>query len=285
MPDNRPIGVFDSGVGGLTVVRELFREMPDESIVYFGDTARVPYGTKSPKVVERFALQDIAFLFEKDVKVLVAACHTVSSVVLDKLNQTMHLPVLGVVEPGIKAALEKTRSNRIGVIGTKATIMSRTYEKKLVSKREGIKVFSQACPLFVPLAEEGWLDNDVARRTTEIYLNPLKSNGIDTLILGCTHYPLLKGLIGEILGDSVSIIDSAEETALLVKRRLDAVEMRCQPGSRPGHQFYVSDIPSQFQKVGERFLGTELNPVTRVDLDALTHGLNHEVTSDQIQKQ
>ncbi|MFH1941579.1 MAG: glutamate racemase [bacterium] len=269
MSDNRSIGVFDSGVGGLTVVHEIFKRLPDEGIVYFGDTARVPYGTKSPKIVETFALQDIFFLLKQNVKILVAACHTVSSTVLESLIQTMHLPMLGVVEPGVKAALSITRNNRIGVIGTRATIMSGTYERKLTEKREGITVVSQACPLFVPLAEEGWLDGDVTRRVAQIYLKPLLEKRIDTLILGCTHYPLLKGILHDIMGEDVFIIDSAEETAKLVADRLHALRLRKEDGLKPSHAFYVSDIPYQFQEVGERFLGMTLESVTRVDLETM----------------
>lgn len=269
MSDSRPIGIFDSGVGGLTVVNEVLKKLPQENIVYFGDTARVPYGTKSPKIVETFALQDILFLLNQNVKILVAACHTVSSTVLESLIQTMHLPILGVVEPGVKAALRVTRNNRIGVIGTRATIMSGTYEKKLIEKRGGITVVSQACPLFVPLAEEGWMDGDVTHRVATIYLKPLKEQKVDTLILGCTHYPLLKSVIRDVLGDSVYIIDSAEETAKLVEERLRVLDMKNAVEAEPCHAFFVSDIPHQFQKIGERFLGMKLESMTRVDLESM----------------
>jgi len=270
MSDSRPIGIFDSGIGGLTVVREIFKRLPNESIVYFGDTARVPYGTKSPEVVKTFALQDIFFLLKQDVKILVAACHTVSSTVLDSLIQTLHLPVLGVVEPGVKAALAVTRKNRIGVIGTRATVMSGTYEKKLTEKRKKIEVVSQACPLFVPLAEEGWLDSDVTHRVAQIYLKPLREKRVDTLILGCTHYPLLKGVIRDVLGEDVIIIDSAEETAKLVAERLRLLDMVNEARGKARHTFFVSDIPHQFQEVGERFLGMRLESVTRVDLESMS---------------
>jgi len=268
MSDNRAIGIFDSGIGGLTVVREVLKKLPREKIIYFGDTARVPYGTKSAEVVKKFAIQDIHFLLNKNVKLLVAACHTVSSVALDSLISTMHLPILGVVEPGIKAALEVTRNQRIGVIGTRATIMSGTYEKKLSERAKDITVISQPCPLFVPLAEEGWLDERVTNTIAEVYLKPLKEKGIDTLILGCTHYPLLKPVIKKVLGSTVSIIDSAEETAKLIVRRLKPLNMENESGKSPQHTFYVSDIPHLFQGVGERFLGMSLGNVERVDLDS-----------------
>ena len=271
MSDNRPIGIFDSGIGGLTVVREIFKRLPQEGVVYFGDTARVPYGTKSAKVVEKFALQDIFFLLKQNVKILVAACHTVSSVVLDQLIATLHLPILGVVEPGVKAALKVTRNNRIGVVGTKATIMSGTYKRKLTEKQKGITVISQPCPLFVPLAEEGWLDGEVTRRVAKIYLEPLKKQGIDTLILGCTHYPLLKPVIKNVLGKDVAIIDSAEETAELVKKRLKVLGLESEGKMKPHRTFFVSDIPDQFQEIGERFLGMKLGKVSRVDLESMQY--------------
>ena len=270
MSDARPIGIFDSGVGGLTVVHEIFKKLPEESIVYFGDTARVPYGSKSPEVVEKFALQDIFFLLNQNVKILVAACHTVSSTVLDKLISTMHLPILGVVEPGVKAALAATKNRRVGVIGTRATVMSGTYERKIKARGEDITVLSQPCPLFVPMAEEGWLDGDVTERIVSIYLSPFKEAGIDTLILGCTHYPLFRSVIENFFGETVRIIDSAEETAKLVAKRLGIINMKTEPGSSVEHQFFVSDIPHQFQEVGERFLGTTLDTLSRVDLDSIS---------------
>ncbi len=267
MGDTRPIGIFDSGVGGLTIVREIIKKCPNENIVYFGDTARVPYGTKSPKVIEKFALQDILFLLDRHVKLVVAACHTVSSVALDYLVQNFHLPILGVVEPGVKAALEITKNNRVGVIGTRGTIQSGTYERKLNEKRKGVTVISQACPLFVPIAEEGWLNGDVTERIVEIYLSPLQKQGIDTLILGCTHYPLLKSVIDKAFGNTINIIDSAEETAKLVARRLKLIGIENHQKKPVKHDFYVSDIPYHFQEIGERFLGTKLESLTCIDFE------------------
>jgi glutamate racemase len=269
MSDTRPIGVFDSGVGGLTVVREIIKRLPNEHIVYFGDTARVPYGTKSARVVEKFALQDIHFLLGQNVKLLIAACHTVSSVVLDELISRLHLPLLGVVEPGVKAAVEVTQNGCIGVIGTRATILSGSYERKILELQKDLTVVSNPCPLFVPLAEEGWLDQEVTRRTAEIYLAPFKDQGIDTLILGCTHYPLLKPVIRDELDGHVTIIDSAEETAKLVAKRLHLLRMENNQKSSVQRQYYVSDIPHLFKEVGERFLGMGLGHVDRVDLDSL----------------
>lgn len=269
MSDTRPIGIFDSGIGGLTVVHEIFSRLPNESVVYFGDTARVPYGTKSPRVVEQFAKEDIYFLLRQNVKLVVAACHTVSSVALDGLVASMHLPILGVVDPGVKAALAATKNNRVGIIGTRATVHSTTYEAKFRAKNPDVKIFSKACPLFVPLAEEGWLESDVTRMTAQIYLEPIIEEGVDTLILGCTHYPLLKKVIRQVMGESVVIIDSAEETAKQVARRLQLIKMENETDNPPSHAFYVSDIPHQFQEVGERFLGDRLGNVTRVDLETV----------------
>jgi len=266
MGDTRPIGVFDSGIGGLTVVHELLKQLPHENIVYFGDTARVPYGSKSPDVVKKYGLQDILFLLGQNVKVVIAACHTVSSVALDELNKVFHLPILGVVEPGVAAAAEATKNKRVGIIGTRGTVGSGTYEKKLAEKDPAITVFPQACPLFVPLAEEGWLDNQVAEDVARIYLEPVRRNNIDTLILGCTHYPLLKDVIRKVLGPDVTIIDSAEETAKLVAKRLRILKMEHNGIEKTKHRFFVSDIPLQFREIGERFLGRNLGNVTRVDI-------------------
>ncbi|MCD6115445.1 glutamate racemase [bacterium] len=267
MSDDRPIGVFDSGIGGLTVVHELLKQLPGESIVYFGDTARVPYGSKSPDVVKKFGLQDILFLLQQNVKVVIAACHTVSSVALDDLNRIFHLPILGVVDPGVKAASESTLNGKIGVIGTRGTIASKSYDLKLEQISDKISVFTQACPLFVPLAEEGWLDNEITEKIAEIYLRPLKEKGIDTLILGCTHYPLLKGVIRRVLGENVKIIDSAEETAKLVSRRLKILKMENSKNNKVQHKYFVSDIPHQFREIGERFLGRDIGFVTKVDIE------------------
>ena len=265
----KPIGVFDSGVGGLTVVKELIRALPHEDLVYFGDTARVPYGTKSAHVVKTFAMQDARFLCQYDVKMIVVACHTVTSVALDLLKKSFPIPVLGVVEPGIKGAIETTSNRHIAVIGTKGTIHSNTYAKQIKLIDPPIRVESKACPLFVPIAEEGWLDGDIAERIASEYLIPLKKKEIDTLILGCTHYPLLKPVIQKTMGDGVRIIDSAEETAKNVLERLRNDHL-LNPSDKPGkHSFYVSDIPFQFREIGERFLGCSFDNLEQVDLDSM----------------
>jgi len=267
MSDSRPIGIFDSGVGGLTVVREVLKILPNEKIVYFGDTARVPYGTKSANVVRNFAFQDASFLQKQHVKIIVVACHTASSVALEQLKEQCDTPVLGVVDPGIDAALRATKEKRIGVIGTRGTILSGTYATHLKSRCQDIEVISKPCPLFVPLAEEGWLDGEITSRVASIYLEPLKEKKIDTLILGCTHYPLLKNVIQDILGENVTLIDSAEETAKEVRKQLIEFDMETYSSSVPTHGFFVSDIPHQFREIGERFLGKKLGSIIQVDIE------------------
>jgi glutamate racemase len=267
--DDRPIGIFDSGIGGLTVVREVLRQTPREPIVYFGDTARVPYGTKSAKVVQAFGFQDARFLLGHDVKMIVVACHTVSSVALESLQNAFPIPVLGVVEPGVGAALAATRNGRIGIIGTKGTILSGAYEKSIMQKRSGVTVVAQPCPLFVPLVEEGWLDGDITLQIALKYLAPMKKRDVDTLVLACTHYPLLKPVFRNVMGDGVVLIDSAEETAKAIRERLRMDGTESGKSNDPEPRFFVSDIPHHFQKVGELCLGRPLRDVTQVDLEAM----------------
>jgi glutamate racemase len=267
LSDSRPIGVFDSGIGGLTVVHEVFRKLPAESVIYFGDTARVPYGTKSAASVQRFAVQDAAFLMRYDVKMLIIACHTASAFAMPILQDRFDTPILGVTEPGIEAAIRETRNRRIGVIGTRGTIQSNAYANYLKKRRPEVKLYSQACPLFVPLVEEGWLDHSVTREITEIYLAPVLRNRIDTLILGCTHYPLLKPVIQEVAGSTVRLIDSAEETASRVREQLAHHDLLNESDAPPSHRFFVSDIPAQFQQIGERFLGRPLGVVSQVEIE------------------
>jgi len=267
--DARPIGLFDSGVGGLTVVREVMKVMPGERIIYFGDTARVPYGTKSSRVVQGFALQDARLLMQYDVKLIVVACHTASAVARDLLGKTLPLPVLGVIEPGVRAALRATRNGRIGVIGTRGTISSGTYRRLIAAADPEIRAYGRPCPLFVPLAEEGWVDGSVTREVARTYLAPLVRRKVDTLILGCTHYPLLKEIIRSVMGPDIRLIDSAEETAGAILRTLRDRGIENLSGSRPEHRFMVSDIPHQFRRVGERFLGCRLESLSRIDLDSV----------------
>lgn len=249
----RPIGVFDSGIGGLTVMHSLMERLPRESLIYFGDTARVPYGPKSKETVTRFSIENVHLLTSYDVKVVVVACNTATARALPVLREEFDLPIVGVVGPGARAAATRTTNGRIGVIGTYGTIESGAYRDHLLAIDANFEVVSRPCPLFVPLAEEGWTDHPVVRQVAEEYLAPFREDGVDTLILGCTHYPLLAGVIAEAVGPGVTLIDSAEETAreveaLLADRGLEA------DGGDPEHRFLVSDLPDLFLRVGQRFL-------------------------------
>jgi glutamate racemase len=262
---SKPIGVFDSGIGGLTVVRALTHHLPHENIVYFGDTARVPYGPKSPQVVREYSVQDTEFLMTHDVKMIVVACNTVSSVALDLVMKRAGVPVVGVILPGAKAAVAATKNRRVGVIGTMGTIASNAYVNAIRLMDASVTVMSQACPLFVPLAEEGWTEHQATELIAKEYLFPMKREKIDTLVLGCTHYPILAGVISGVLGDGVSLIDSGEAAASEVGEILDAQELRNPSGAKPHIQFFVSDIPHKFAEVGERFLGHKLGRIRRAE--------------------
>lgn len=262
----RAIGVFDSGVGGLTVLKELCRQLPGEQLFYLGDTARVPYGTKSPRTVLRYAMEASAFLVEQGVKMLVVACNTASSVALPALEDRFSLPVIGVIEPGARRAFQLTGNRRVGVIGTEGTVKSEAYARAIHALDPGIEVFAAPCPLFVPLAEEGWANHPVARLAAAEYLAPLQQHGIDTLVLGCTHYPLLKETLHQVLGDRVELVDSAEETARVVTAELDARQLRRRTRPSPP-RFYVTDVPTRFERVGGAFLGAPLQGVEQVELD------------------
>jgi glutamate racemase len=264
--DSRPIGVFDSGIGGLTVVQHLMRVLPHEHIIYFGDTARVPYGSRSTDVVERYAVEDASFLLAKDVKAIVVACNTVSAVGLGAVRAAFDIPLLGVIEPGARAAARATRSNRIGVIGTVATIASCSYTTAIHAINPSIEVIGIACPLFVPLAEEGWTGHPATRLVAEEYLSTLRSSAIDTLVLGCTHYPLLHDLIQDVVGSDVRIINSGEETAYETTAFLTQRGLLVQGSPQPSYRFFVSDSPEKFRLLGERFLGMPLSEVVKVDI-------------------
>ncbi len=256
--DPRPIGVFDSGVGGLTVFHALEQALPGEPLIYLGDTARVPYGTKSAETVIRYTLEAARFMLRQQVKMVVVACNTASSVAIDAMERETRLPVIGVIEPGAGRAVERSRVGRIGVIGTRATVASGAYKRAIQALRPDAEVLSQACPLFVPLAEEGWTDGDITRRVAESYLEPFKRAEVDALVLGCTHYPLLRGVIGDVMGPDVVLVDSAESVAHEVSRRLHDEPALAGPQDEPGrgeHHFYVTDAPEPFQVVAERFLG------------------------------
>lgn len=266
MTNTAPIGVFDSGIGGLTVVRELERQLPSESIVYFGDTARVPYGPKSPDTVRRYADEITHWLLDQGVKAVVIACNTATAHALPRLRETLPVPVIGVVEPGARAAVRATRDGHVGVIGTAGTIASRAYEKAIHAIAPSLEIIARPCPLLVPLVEEGWLDHDVTRMVVHEYLGPLEEAGVDTLVLGCTHYPLLKRVLGEELGEGVRLIDSAEETAADTGRVLAERGLAAPTGSRPRYRFVASDAPEQFLRQGQRFLGETVERVETVTL-------------------
>lgn len=265
---SRPIGVFDSGVGGLTVVKELNRLLPDEKIIYFGDTGRVPYGNKSKETIIHYSLQVAYFLMKKKIKMLVVACNTASSVSLPTLKRHFHIPVIGVIEPGAKAAIETTGNSKIGVIGTLGTVRSNSYKKALKKIKRNVNIFQDPCPLFVHLAEDGWNKNKIAQLVSDEYLGPLKKKNVDTLILGCTHYPLLKDVIQNSMGKKVTLIDSGKETAKEVKRILDKRSLlNKRKMTEKNHSiFYVSDFPHKFREVSQRFLSKELKHVHKVIL-------------------
>ncbi len=256
-----PLGVFDSGIGGLTVARALFEQLPHESVIYFGDTARVPYGPKSPDTVRRYAAEILAYLVARDVKALVVACNTISAHALDYLKARSPVPLVGVIEPGARAAVETTRSGKIGVIGTAGTIASGAYERAIKALRPDALICAQACPLFVPLVEEGWFDHPATELIARQYLEPLERAGVDVLVLGCTHYPLLKPLLARVLGPAVVLVDSAEQTAKAVAQEIAAHGLATSAERAPIHRFVVSDDEPHFRRVGARFLGEKLQIV------------------------
>jgi glutamate racemase len=261
-----PIGVFDSGIGGLTVVRELMRQLPNESIIYFGDTARVPYGPKSPDTVLRYSREITSFLQDQGVKAVVVACNTATAHALPALKAENSLPVVGVIEPGSRAAARATRTGRVGVIGTQGTINSRAYERAIEALSPDSDITAIACPLFVPLVEEGWLDTEPTRLIANEYLAPLRDAGVDTVVLGCTHYPLLKKVIGNVVGREVRLIDSAEETAAETRATLQAAGLAHEAGGEARYRFIASDAPETFLRVGGRFLGSSIDRVETLTL-------------------
>lgn len=268
MKNSLPIGIFDSGVGGLTVLRAIRRRLPSESVIYLGDTARVPYGTKSRATIERYAVEDAAFLVEKGVKLIVVACNTASAMARERLRREFALPILSVLGPGARMALRVTRSRRIGVIATEATVESKAYDRAIAeSGAEGkVEIFSRACPLFVPLVEEGETDSQITRLLAENYLAPLRACEIDTLVLGCTHYPLLKPVIGETIGARVTLVDSAEATAEETASLLEAEALLNRTGAEADSRFYVTDAASRFHRIAERILSEPLDHLEAVEL-------------------
>lgn len=268
MTDKRPIGVFDSGIGGLTVLREIWEAVPQEGTVYFGDNSRTPYGTKSRSTVIKYSLQNMKFLESKDVKMIVVACNTASAYAYEELKKRAKVPVVEVVTPGADVACRATKNGKIGIIATKATVSTGVY-KAAVEKRaaelglENIEIFQQACPLFVSLAEEGWWNTEVARLTAEEYLKPLKEAHVDTLVMACTHYPLLSKVIQEVMGEDVVLINTGEATAKVVKELLTKEGTATESLESPVREFYTSDEPALFEQVATPFLGAGLPSGTK----------------------
>ncbi|MGH7781960.1 MAG: glutamate racemase [Candidatus Binataceae bacterium] len=261
---DRAIGVFDSGIGGLTVLRALVNAMPSEEFIYLGDTARLPYGTKSNEVIMRYSSENSEFLLAKGIKLLVIACNTSSAVALEHIAGATMVPVVGVIEPGARAAVRASRSGRIGVIGTEATIASGAYTRTIQRLRPNAEIYTRACPLLVPLAEEGWIDNEIAERTVAYYLESLKQSGIDTLLLGCTHYPLLLRMFERVLGRRVRVVDSASATAGAVRAQLAALDLA--RGRGAGRQsFFVTEAPDRFIRVGRNFFGPGVDSAVRIE--------------------
>lgn len=261
---NQAIGVFDSGIGGLTVVRALMERLPFENIIYFGDTARVPYGTKSVENINRYACQITEYLLKRNVKLLVVACNTMAAVAYQAIKDLSTVPVMEVIEASARNAVAETTTKSIGVIGTPATINSNAYARAIHLLDNGIKIYSQACPLFVPLVEEGWFDHPATRLIAQEYLKPVLAEQIDALVLGCTHYPLLKSLLQEIVGPKIKLIDSAEAMADATVDLLNRLNLGNQNRQPPQYLFCVSDVPYRFQTIGERFLGRTLGQVELV---------------------
>ncbi len=265
----KPIGVFDSGIGGLTVVRQLLNTLPNENIIYFGDTARVPYGSKSNETIIEYSIQDAQFLFKKNVKAIVVACNTASSVALLALREKFQLPIIGMIEPGAKMSVNSTKKNKIGVIGTRSTINSKAYSKAITKLNSQIDVIEKACPLFVPLAEEGWIDHKATYEIAEEYIKELNEYDIDTLVLGCTHYPILSKVIQEVIGKDVKLIDSGIAAAILVKEELIRYDLLSNSYALGNYDFYLSDFPVKFKEIAEMFLGRKIKEIFKVDLEQL----------------
>lgn len=255
--DNRPIGIFDSGIGGLTVFKEVIRELPNESIIYLGDTARVPYGTRSKEIIKKFAIELVDFLLKRKVKCLVVSCNTISSTCLPEIKKYAKIPIIGVIEPAVFEATQTTRNKKIGVIGTNATIDSGIYEKKIKELEPKIKVYTQQGSLLVPLIEEGFSSHSATRQIAKDYLSRFDGTKIDTLILGCTHFPLMTEIIAEIMGSDVTLVDSAKPTAKELKKLLEKNGMLNKDG-KPKYEIFVTDAPDRVYEVSQRFFGNKL---------------------------
>lgn len=265
--DNRAIGVFDSGFGGLTVLKELERLLPHEDVVYFGDNGRMPYGTKSKNTVIKYTLQDVKFLLSKDVKMIVIACNTASAVALDSVKEITDVPVIEVIGPGASAAVGRSISGRIGVIGTQATIQSGVYEKAILDIRKDTNVYKKHCPMFVPLVEEGWWDNEIAFMIAKEYLGEMREAQIDTLVLGCTHYPLLSDVIQRVIGEEIYLVSSAEAVANKVYDVLCAENLISAHDTNGRQLFYTSDDPEKFKLIGSSILNREITEASKIEIE------------------
>lgn len=272
MDKNAPIGVFDSGVGGLTVAREIMRQLPEERIVYFGDTARLPYGSKSRNTIIRFSEQIIRFLRTKEVKAIVIACNTASSYALDAVRKHEDIPIIGVINAGARAAVAATKNGKIGVIGTEGTINSGTYAEVIRSMNPGVEVYGKACPLLVPLVEEGLFHDTVTDMIASRYMSVLKEKYVDTLVLGCTHYPLLRSTLGRTMGSDVTLVNPAYETAVQLKTLLKSMEMNCEEGRNLSldekYEFYVSDMADKFCAFATAILPEEVKKTVQIDIES-----------------
>jgi glutamate racemase len=262
---NRPIGVFDSGLGGLTVLKEIIKVLPNENIVYFGDTARVPYGPRSKETIMEYTFQAINFLISKNVKAIVIACNTATARCLKEANEKYNIPIIGVIEAGARTASYSTKNKIVGVIGTEGTVNSKAYDKEIKKIDNEIKIVSKACPLFVPIIEEGWADTEVAHLTAKEYLKELLEQDIDSLVLGCTHYPILKKTIGDIVGEKIKLVNPAKETAKDLSIILEQQNI-LRDNTDATYEYYVSDIPEKFISIGQQFIKRDMDDVEKIDI-------------------
>lgn len=267
--DTRPIGIFDSGVGGLTVMREIMEQLPYENLIYFGDTARIPYGSRSLKTIKKYSYQCASFLKSKNVKTIVVACNTASAIALEDLQKNSDIPVIGVIEPGAKTAARVTKNGKIGVLGTIATINSNAYQSKIIEYNHNAQVIGIPCPLFVPIIEEGWEYSAVAELTAEKYLTELIEHDIDSLVLGCTHYPILRYTIKKVIGKNIKLVNPAFETASDLKKLLVSKNLINSDYSLPKYEYYSSDAPERFRRIGGNFLKKEIDNISEIAIDNL----------------
>ncbi|NLZ81475.1 MAG: glutamate racemase [Clostridiales bacterium] len=266
-----PIGIFDSGIGGLTVTKEIMTQLPDENIIYFGDTARVPYGSKSKDTIIKYSKQIIRFLKTKDVKAIVIACNTASAFALEEIKKELNIPIIGVVQPGAKVAADSSKNGKIGIIGTEGTIVSKIYSRFIEDINPNLKVIGKACPLFVPLVEEGFfLDDPITEEIASRYLTGLRDEDIDTLILGCTHYPLIRNTIQSVMGEGVTLVNPAHETARELKELLAEEGIKNSTNDKElnqKHQFYVSDAADRFKQFASNILSYDIEEITQINIE------------------